>query len=328
MLIKYAVIAASAFLLNAFFIIVLKKISLKRAFFFSKGMPRIGGIAAGLAFILTAASSLYILGNLTQEAAGILIASAVMLIFGIIDDRRELSIVAKFFTQIVGIALLILFGVRTYIIYIGDAANIAITALWVLGITNAFNHLDIMDGLAGGITVIASCAFLTLSIFHGHSAVMAITLALAGATASFLSYNLPPAKMYLGNSGSHFLGFVLAAVAMVISYAPMERKIALVSPILILGLPILDTAFLVFMRMMKGKSIFKKSNDHLALRFLKKGHSKNKTLFFMLGLASIYCLSGILITQNSNMAGIIVVFVMAAASFFVTKRMSSVVIDG
>jgi UDP-GlcNAc:undecaprenyl-phosphate/decaprenyl-phosphate GlcNAc-1-phosphate transferase len=328
MLINYTFIAASAFLLNAVFVFLLKRISLRRGFLCSGGLPRIGGIAVGLSFVLTSAANLSLLGMFTKEAAGLLIASAVMLIFGMIDDRRELSIVAKFATQVVCIALLVLFGVRTRIIYIGDAANTAITALWVLGITNAFNHLDIMDGLAGGIALILSFAFLALSTFHGHAAVIVMALALAGATTSFLMYNLPPAKIYLGNSGSHFLGFVLAAVAMLISYAPMERKIALASPILILGFPILDTAFLVFMRMIKKRSVFKKSNDHIAFRLLKKGHSKNKTLFFMLGFTLIYSLLGILITQTPNLVGIIVVCAAAAASFFAAQRMGSIAIDG
>jgi UDP-GlcNAc:undecaprenyl-phosphate GlcNAc-1-phosphate transferase len=113
-----------------------------------------------------------------------------------------------------------------------------------------------------------------------------------------------------------------------ISYAPMERKVALLSPILILGLPIFDTSFLILMRVRKEKSIFKKSNDHLVLRLLKKGSSKKKALLFMLLLALLFALSGILLTRVPNTLGLIIVAMVAAVSLAVTKNMSKVTIDG
>ena len=132
----------------------------------------------------------------------------------------------------------------------------------------------------------------------------------------------------MGNSGSHFLGFTLAAVALAISYAPLERKIALLSPLLILGFPIFDTAFLILMRAKKGRLIFKKSNDHLALRFLRLGYSKNKTLLFMLILSLFFSLSGVCLSQVSNTLGIVIVALVIIVGLVLTKRMSRVSIDG
>ncbi|GAH05852.1 unnamed protein product, partial [marine sediment metagenome] len=120
------------------------------------------------------------------------------------------------------------------------------TFLWIIGITNAFNHLDILDGLAGGIAVISSAAFFLIALSNANLGVAIPALVLVAVTLSFLRYNLSAAKVYMGNSGSHFLGFTLAAIALGISYAPLERKIALLSPLLILGFPIFDTAFLTF----------------------------------------------------------------------------------
>jgi len=128
----------------------------------------------------------------------------------------------------------------------------------------------------------------------------------------------------MGNSGSHFLGFVLAAIALVISYAPLERKIALFSPLLILGLPIFDTAFLISMRIIKKSLPFKKSNDHLALRFLALGYSRKKTLLIMLTLCLFFSLCGILVSLVSNLSGITIIVFVGLVSLALTKKMSRV----
>jgi UDP-GlcNAc:undecaprenyl-phosphate GlcNAc-1-phosphate transferase len=326
MLISYLLIVTSAFLLNLFFLFMLKKMAFKYNILISQGVPHIGGIAVGISFILVSLFIFFIKGILPREALGIIMAAAIMLIFGVIDDVRELSIIAKFLIQIIAVFLLIFFGVRTQIIYIGNTPNILITLLWVLGITNAFNHLDVMDGLAGGAATIISLAFVFLAILSQDIKIIILSLSLMGAILSFLIYNLPPAKIYMGNSGSHLLGFVLASVALIISYAPMERKIALLSPILILGLPIFDTAFLILMRIRKEKSIFKKSNDHLALRFLNKGYSKYQTLFIMQGYGLLCSLSGIMLTLVSFPSGLIIIASVAAVGLVIAKNMSKVVV--
>jgi UDP-GlcNAc:undecaprenyl-phosphate GlcNAc-1-phosphate transferase len=326
MLINSLLIAACAFLLSLFFILLLKKVTLKYNLLVSGGIPHIGGIAVGLSFILSSLSVFLALSILPKEALGLIIASALVLIFGIIDDLHELSVTAKFFVQLAATCLLILFGVRTQIVYIGNTLNILITVLWVLGITNAFNHLDIMDGLAGSTAAIIGIAFLYLSFLGSDIKIIILALSLTGGIFSLLLYNLPPAKIYMGNSGSHLLGFVLAALALMISYASMERKVALLSPLLILGLPIFDTAFLILMRVRKEKSIFKKSNDHLVLRLLKKGYTKQKALSFMLLLALLFVLSGILLTQVPNLLGLIIVAMVATVSLAVTRNMGRVAI--
>lgn len=326
--INYLSIVLTAFLLNSLLILILRRISLKYNFLVSRGIPHVGGLAVGVSFILVSLSAFFIYGIFPRQAIGIIAASLLMLIFGIIDDRCELSVSAKFIVQAFAASALITLGVRTQIVYIGDALNILITLLWILGVTNAINHLDIMDGLAGGAALIASLAFSFLAILSGDVKIIVLALSLAGATLSFLLYNLPPAKIYMGNAGSHLLGFVLAAVAIIISYAPIERKIALLSPILILGLPLFDTTFLILMRMLKRKSIFRKSNDHIVLRFLKKGHSKNRTLFYMLTFGLFSALSGIILVWASNILGLVIVVSIFAVSLLLMRNMSKVIVDG
>lgn len=322
--INYLFIVLSAFSLGLFFIFLFKKLAVRYNLLIYKGIPLIGGMAMGLSFLIVSLSVFFVYRSLPQEALGIIITSLIMLIFGVIDDLRELSIPAKFLVQIIAISLLIFFGIRTRIVYIGNITNIIITFIWVLGITNAFNHLDVIDGLASGTTVIVSLAFFVISFLNGDIKTMILSLALAAAAFSFLIRNLPPARIYMGNSGSHFLGFILAAIALIISYAPLERKIALLSPLLILGLPIFDTAFLILMRIAKKSLPFKKSNDHLALRLLAIGYSKKKALLTMLSLCLFFSLCGILLSKVSNLFGIIIVAFVVLASLALSIKMSKV----
>jgi UDP-GlcNAc:undecaprenyl-phosphate GlcNAc-1-phosphate transferase len=132
----------------------------------------------------------------------------------------------------------------------------------------------------------------------------------------------------MGNCGSHFLGFTLAAIALGISYAPLERKIALAAPVLILGFPIFDTLFLILMRLSRNRLPFKKSNDHLALRFLTLGYSKKRALLSMLAWGLLFSCCGVLVSQSSNFWSILVIVITLAVSFVVTKRMSRISIDG
>ena len=325
---QYSLIALTGFLSATFFITLLKRFSLSHNLLIAKGIPLSGGIGIGLSFILVSLSSFFIQRGLSKEVIGLIASSSIMLAFGVLDDWRELSIWAKFLVQIIATGLLIFFGIRTQIVYIGNLLNITITFVWVLGITNAFNHLDVMDGAASGTAIIVSCAFFIISFLNGDTRTAILSLALAVVVFSFFLYNFPPAKIYMGNAGSHFLGFLLASIALILSYAPLERKIALLSPLLILGFPIFDTAFLILTRIIKKNLPFKKSNDHLALRFLALGYSKKKTVFTMLGLCLFFCLSGILVSQVSNLWGIGICAFVFLMSLVITIKINKVVVNG
>jgi len=272
----------------------------------------------GVSFILVCLFAFFFYNHLSKANTGFLAALLVMLIFGLIDDFKELSIGAKFIAQILSVSILILFGIRTYIVSIGVLANIMITFVWVIGITNAINHLDVMDGLAGVIAAVISFAFFIIAILNSDINTAIIASVLLGAILSFLIFNFPPAKIYMGNSGSHFLGFVLAAIALMVSYAPLDRKIALLSPILILGFPIFDTTFLILARSKQGISIFKKSDDHIALRFLSAGFPKRKALLYMFLSGAFFSLTGVALSQVRNLYSIILLSVALIASIALT----------
>lgn len=326
MLINYFLIGLSGLALAVFLVFVFKKLSIKYNILVLKGVPLTGGIAIGISFIFTAVLGFTLCQCFSHEIIGIIIASMVMLIFGIIDDWKELSVRNKFLVQIIATSLLILFGVRTQIVYIGATANIIITFIWMLGIMNAFNLLDILDGLAAGIVLIVGSSFFVISVLSGDVSAGILSLSVTVIALGFLFYNFPPANIYMGNSGSHFLGFVLAAIALLISYAPMERKIALLSPILILGFPIFDTAFLILARVIKKTLPFKKSNDHLVLRLLALNYPKRNALLVMLGLCLFFCLCGVLLSQVPNFLGIIILLFVIFISLLLTKRMIKVTV--
>jgi UDP-GlcNAc:undecaprenyl-phosphate GlcNAc-1-phosphate transferase len=328
MLINYLVIILNGFLAGIFFVSLLKRFALRYKILIPQGIPLVGGIAMGGSFLVACLVDSWFYGGFSQEAWGIIVTSFIMLIFGIIDDWRELSILAKFSVQIIATSLLISFGIRTQIVNIGNIPNIIITFIWILGISNAFNHLDVIDGLAAGTAIVVSCSLFIISFLNSDIKNAILALALSGVIFSFLIRNLPPAKIYMGNAGSHFLGFILAADALAISYAPLERKIALFSPLLILGLPIFDTAFLILVRVIKKKLPFRKSNDHLALRFLALGYSKRRILWTLLALGIFFSLCGIFVSQASNLFGIVIIVFAFLVSLVITRRMGRVVVNG
>ncbi len=326
MLVTYLPAVVVSFILGSSFLFILKKLALKHRFLMPKQVPLVGGISVGLSLILVYLSA-GSLGNIvSKESLGLIVSLMIILVSGIVDDWRELSIKAKFIIQLVAASVLIISGVRTHIVYIGDFLNIIVTLIWVIGITNAFNFLDVVDGVAGSIALIVSVAFAIISFLSGNVNTFLLALALSGGLVSFLIYNLPPAKLYLGNSGSHFLGFLFAAVAIMISYAPLDRKIALLSPLLILGLPLFDAVFLIFTRIRKGKLPFKKSKDHIALRFLALGYSVKKVLLLMVALGLFFSLNGLALSRVSNIIGLSIIMFVLLISFILTLAISKIVV--
>lgn len=328
MLTNYFLAFLSSFILGLISIFLFKKLSLRYKLLMPKGVPLIGGIAIGLAFCLG-----FLLGTGARlgvfvPLTGLFLGSLIILIFGVVDDRRELSVGAKFCVQITATAVLIFFGIRTQIVYIGAVANIIITLIWFLGITNAFNHLDVMDGLASGSAIIVSLAFFIVSALNGDALIAVLALSLCGAASGFFLYNMPPAKIYMGNAGSHFLGFVLAAIALMAHYAPLERKIALLSPLLILGFPIMDTAFLIMARISKKQLPFNKSNDHPALKFLSLGYSRRTALGVMFYFCFLFSASGVLLSHANGILSIVALVLIGLTGLFIILRMKRIKVHG
>lgn len=314
----------SSFLLSVLFLLLTREVSRRWNVLMVKSVPSIGGISMGLAFFTGCLFIGLQVSGLSREILGTLIASAVILAAGIFDDHRELSVVQKFTVQLVAASILVWSGVRTNFVYVGDLLNIAVSLLWIIGITNAMNLLDVMDGLAGGVSLLIIAGFCVLSSMNGDSLTLTLSCVLGGTVLGFWVYNVPPAKVYMGNSGSHFLGLVLAAVSLTARYATLERPVALLAPVLLLGFPVLDTLFLILMRLQKGKSAFNKSNDHLALRFLKKGNSKQGTLALMMGWTLFFVATGLTLSLATKLFAITALVLAGSGSLILIIRMRRV----
>ena len=329
MSIHHAYLFAITFALSISCVYFLSIISRRFKFLInSHGISITGGIAIGIiygSFLLVPfiQRSFFFAGS-----SGIILPGLFILAGEFWDDIRELSVIGKVFIQIIACVLLIGSGVRTHILFLNTAANVVVTAVWIIAITNAFNLLDIMDGLCAGVTIVIASGLLFVCILSNDIQNAVLLLVMIGSVGGFLMFNMPPAKVYLGNAGSHFLGFMLAAISINISYASLNHEVSLLSPLLIMGFPIYDTFFVAILRIKNGRSAVMKSKDHLALRFLKIGYSHNSALFHMVGLTLLFVVSGIIIVNVANWIGVWVIICVLIYIFALTNKMSRIKIDG
>ncbi len=285
------------------------------------GKPCLGGAAIFLAFLVSALINL----DFKKTAIGLVVSSSLIVLLGVIDDVKDLKPSAKIITQVAGVVLLIIFGIHTGILFVPTWINMMITLIWMLFITNAFNLLDIVDGLTSGLTVIISLTLFVIALLNGDMLSGVMLTALAGSHLAFLKYNYPPAKVYMGDTGSLFSGFLLAAIAINISYASLDRPYALITPILAMSLPIYDTIFLIVIRHKKQKPIFSKTNDHFALRLVTMGWSPRKSLWTMYSFSLFLALASILVVFAPDAVSImailatIIVFTLSAKKIGMVK---------
>lgn len=209
------------------------------------------------------------------------LGGVIALILGLLDDKHALSPKVKFLGQFVGALVLVACDIRVRFVH-NEALSIALTVLWVLTLTNAVNFVDIMDGLAASVALAASGAFLAFALNGSRPNDALAAAALAGACAGFLPYNWRPAKIYLGDAGSHFLGFVLAAISLNLNYSH-QNELAVFSPLVILALPLFDLALMIVIRTRKGIPPWKGSPDHVPLRLKHLGLGVPRVVLLLAG---------------------------------------------
>jgi len=280
-------------------------------------VPYVGGtgIFIGFSVVSLIVYNVFKLPINSRYLSLFLFASFLVYLFGLYDDFKELRPAQKLIGQCIAAIVLVGFLMRTQIIYINGVSNVIVSLFWVVFMANAFNLLDIIDGLAGSISLINIFVFFLFAVFTGNHFVVLITVCLLGSLIAFLRYNLPPAKIFMGDSGSQFLGFSQAAIAIALSFARDGREVSLVIPLVILAIPIFDLLFVVFMRMRQGKSIFLKSNDHFVFKMLQFGISKDMILKIMIMLSIITNSCALIIFLVSNIAGT-VVFILVITMLF------------
>jgi UDP-GlcNAc:undecaprenyl-phosphate GlcNAc-1-phosphate transferase len=284
-----------------------------------KAMPYLGGVAIYLAFIIPVVTAKLIMNQTPHGVIGIIAGATIIMAMGLFDDIRPLGPVVKLIIQLLVAAIMIKADIHIKFIA-NPFVNNALTVLWIVGITNALNLLDIMDGLAGGVAAVASLAFFLVAMFAGRVNDMIPAIALFGASAGFLYYNRPPAKIYMGDAGSLFLGFMLSALALNESYSKIN-VMAVLSPILILGVPIFDTFLVSVIRIRKGMLPIYGSNDHSSQRLVMMGLTKPQAVLTLVAATAVLSAIAILSTFLSFSAAILLylgaAFLAIFAAFFI-----------
>ena len=229
-------------------------------------IPYLGGLAIYLAFLVSLAFTF----EFRQDVLGIVLAGTLMVMLGLIDDFGVLSVGTKLAGQLLAIFVLIKSGIRIQIAAFPDWLDMALTVIWMLGITNAFNLLDVMDGLAAGVGLICTAFLLVVSLLNDNFTIAFMVTALAGGLLGFLRYNFYPARIYMGDCGALFIGMMVGTLSMIGQYGG-HHQVALLTPLFILGVPIFDTLFVMYVRASRGLPVLRGSSDHLVLRLKRWG---------------------------------------------------------
>ncbi|MBP7146985.1 MAG: undecaprenyl/decaprenyl-phosphate alpha-N-acetylglucosaminyl 1-phosphate transferase [Acidobacteria bacterium] len=253
-------------------------------------VPYLGGIAVALGVLV----ALGITYRFEQQLLAILLSGSIVLVLGLVDDLGSLSPQAKLAGQLLATLALIKAGVFIKLVFLPWWVTIPATILWMLAATNAFNLIDVMDGLSSGVGAVAALFFGAIAFAAGLGPTAFLGAALAGALLGFRHYNVEPARIYLGDTGSLFSGFVLGALAIVNHYTVVHRLAAIV-PLLILAVPLFDMLFVMWVRWRRGLPVMLGSPDHVALRLRKWRLSTRATVRVNVAVALLAGTSGILV---------------------------------
>ena len=282
-----------------------------------KIMPRLGGLAIYIAFMIGCVASM----EITWDIFGILLGGTLIVALGVADDVYQLPAKVKLLGQIATACVLVVFDIRIEWVnnplggyFYLDMLSIPFTIFWVISFTNVVNLIDGLDGLAAGVSAIASLTVILVAVQMGYFHVAILTAALAGAIIGFIRYNFNPATIFMGDTGSMFIGYMLAAIS-VYGAVKTAATIALIVPAIALGLPILDTAFAIMRRYVNGRPIFQPDKGHLHHRLLATGMSHKETVLFMYGITAVLCIGAVLWAEMDGFyAALIIAVIMTAVA--------------
>ncbi|MFN2578339.1 MAG: glycosyltransferase family 4 protein [Pyrinomonadaceae bacterium] len=292
-----------------------------------KAVPRLGGVAIFISIVL-ALSSLALVHNLLTQTLraeikpilAVIICGLLVLMIGAYDDLRGANATGKFLSlggvtmlfyalggRIEGLSVPVIGQVSLHPI-----VGLAVTLVWVVGITNAFNLIDGVDGLATGSALFSSLVLLTTSLIQGNARVAVIALALSGALAGFLRYNFNPASIFLGDSGSLLVGFILAALS-VQGLQKASTAVAVAIPILAFGLPVVDTSVTIARRLLSGKPVFKGDREHIHHMLLARGWSQRRVALVLYAVSAAFGLSAMLFVNTGSGVPALILLVVGVA---------------
>ena len=314
-----------------------------------KPMPRLGGLAVIAGFVVSIIylfittsieGKLNLFGeeNYYLKMIGFFLGALILGLVCYLDDVKGVPSWVKLTAQIIASIIVVACGVKIENISIpftegkiimGDIFSYILTVCWIVGITNAINLIDGLDGLSSGVTLISCLSLLMVFALNG-SPLIAIVLitALAGALVGFLPFNFSPAKTFIGDTGSNFMGFALAIIS-ILGVAKTYTALVLIAPIIILAMPIFDTLFAIFRRLIKGKSIkavFKPDKGHLHHKLMAKGYTQKQAVLIMYGITAILGMFAVILLESGIWKALsfalLIIAIVAIGYKDVTKLMS------
>ena len=282
-------------------------------------MPRLGGLAIYCAFIIGFFFLKYMTDFKSEYAYAILIAATIIVITGIIDDMREISAKAKLLGQVIA-ACIVVFGGGIQMTSINLPFDgilnfgwlaIPLTIIWIVGVTNAVNLIDGLDGLAAGVSTIALATLAVMAMLMQNGIVIAMASILAAATIGFLVFNFHPAKIFMGDTGALFLGFMISVLAL-LGFKNVTF-ISFIIPIIILGVPISDTFFAIVRRLRQKKKWSDPDKSHLHHRLLDLGFSHRQTVLLIYAIAAVFGVVAIVFSMAKVWGAILLIAVLLVA---------------
>ena len=275
-------------------------------------IPRLGGLAIFFAFVV----SVLLFAQIDTQIRGILIGSLMIVALGVMDDIHTLRALPKFLIQILAAVVVLLHGCRiefisnpiitssaTYL-HLSGWLSVAVTIIWIVAITNAVNFIDGLDGLAVGVSGISAATMLVVAILVAEQNVAVIMAALFGACLGFIPYNFNPAKIFMGDTGSTFLGFILATM----SIQGLFKLYAIISfavPFLILGIPIFDICFAVIRRLARGQNPMVADRGHVHHRLIDMGFNQKQSVMITYMLTALLGLAAVVLTSSGEIKALI-----------------------
>jgi UDP-GlcNAc:undecaprenyl-phosphate GlcNAc-1-phosphate transferase len=268
-------------------------------------IPYLGGVPIFFSFFVCA---LFLSVATDFPLMPVLVAATIVVLGGLIDDARTLSVAGKFVAQIVATCLILLAGSEVINIpplFNNSAVDTFIAFIWIVGLMNAVNFLDIMDGLAGGIAAISAIGFAGMAVLQGQPVIAILAIAVAGGAVGFLVFNFNPARIFMGDTGSQFLGFMLALFPLMLlrTGEGMGYRRSLLVSLVVLGVPIFEMVYTCSIRALTGKAPWRGSKDHFALRAFAMGHPVRRIVLTTYAVCAMLVTIGLLLL-NARPAGI------------------------
>lgn len=287
-----------------------------------KPMPRMGGVAIVLGFMITVLMVHYFDRSMSQKQfVGFMVGALIIAVLGVVDDMKNLPAKLKFCVQILAALIVIFTGTEIQVVLWPVTAalqkfSVPITLVWIVGVTNAVNLIDGLDGLAAGVSSIAALSLMVLCIMTGSTTAVVLTAALAGACLGFLPRNFNPAEIFMGDTGSTFLGFVLA-VTSILGVFKGYALLAVSVSVLCLGLPVFDTIFAMLRRMAKNQPIMQPDRGHLHHRLIDRGFSQRQAVLILYAVSFCLGLLAIFISFKDSRIIVVVLLTVIILSFII-----------